>query len=55
MADDRPIGRRAEIAMERLILASRWLQAPLYLGLVVVLGVVVVKFPFKIWELIPTV
>ena len=32
-------------------MASRWLQAPLYLGLVLVLGVVVVKFPFKVWEL----
>ena len=32
-------------------MASRWLQAPLYVGLVFVLGVVVVKFPFKIWDL----
>lgn len=33
-------------------MASRWLQAPLYIGLVFVLGVVVVKFPFKLWELV---
>ena len=32
-------------------MVSRWLQAPLYVGLVFVLGVVVVKFPFKIWDL----
>ena len=41
-----------EAGLERLVLASRWLQAPLYIGLIVVLGVVVVKFPFKIWELL---
>ena len=51
MADDRSFVRRTEVTLERIIIASRWLQAPLYLGLVVVLGVVVVKFPFKIWEL----
>jgi uncharacterized protein (TIGR00645 family) len=41
-----------ELGIERLIVASRWLQVPLYLGLVFVLGVVVVKFPFKLWELV---
>jgi uncharacterized protein (TIGR00645 family) len=53
MADDnRTAAQRLEIGLERLVLASRWLQAPLYIGLIVVLGVVVVKFPFKIWELL---
>lgn len=33
-------------------MASRWLQAPLYIGLVFVLGFVVVKFPFKLWDLV---
>ncbi|MBL8697157.1 MAG: TIGR00645 family protein [Alphaproteobacteria bacterium] len=33
-----------EKVVERIIFASRWLQAPLYLGLVVVLLLVVVKF-----------
>ena len=33
-----------EHMVERFILASRWLQAPLYVGLVLVLGLVVVKF-----------
>ena len=40
-----------EAGLARLIMGSRWLQAPLYVGLIVVLGVVVVKFPFKLWEL----
>jgi uncharacterized protein (TIGR00645 family) len=44
--------KRAEYVIERLVMGSRWLQAPLYVGLIVVLGVVVVKFPFVVWELI---
>jgi uncharacterized protein (TIGR00645 family) len=44
--------RKLEGLVERIVMGSRWLQAPLYIGLVVVLGVVVVKFPFKIWDLI---
>ncbi len=51
MADDRTVARRLELGVERVIMASRWLQAPLYMGLILVLGIVVVKFPFKIWEL----
>jgi uncharacterized protein (TIGR00645 family) len=51
MPSDQTFARRLEFGLERLIMAIRWLQAPLYLGLVVVLGVVVVKFPFKIWDL----
>ena len=52
MADTRPLGHRLELAVERVIMGSRWLQAPLYIGLVFVLGVVVVKFPFKLWDLV---
>ena len=52
MAGERPAARRLELGIERLILGSRWLQAPLYLGLLVVLAVVVIKFPFKIWDLV---
>jgi hypothetical protein len=51
MAGEKPATRRLELGIERLILCSRWLQAPLYLGLLVALAVVVIKFPFKIWEL----
>jgi uncharacterized protein (TIGR00645 family) len=36
--------QRLELVIERIIFWSRWLQAPLYLGLVLVLGVVVIKF-----------
>ena len=43
--------KKLEVFIERIVMGSRWLQAPLYIGLVFVLGVVVVKFPFKIWEL----
>lgn len=43
--------KKLELLVERIVMGSRWLQAPLYIGLVFVLGVVVVKFPFKIWEL----
>ncbi|MBM3523435.1 MAG: TIGR00645 family protein [Alphaproteobacteria bacterium] len=35
---------RIEKLIERLIFASRWIQAPLYLGLIVVLVFIVVKF-----------
>ena len=52
MTERNTLGLRLEFAIERLIMASRWLQAPLYIGLVFVLGVVVVKFPFKLWELV---
>ena len=36
--------RALESFVERIILASRWLQAPLYIGLVLVLVLVVAKF-----------
>ena len=35
--------KKLELIIERIVIGSRWLQAPLYIGLVVVLGVVVVK------------
>ncbi len=37
--------------IERIIFGSRWLQAPLYLGLVLVLGVIVVKFFLEVVHL----
>ena len=52
MADGNSTGRKVAHGIERFLLASRWLQAPLYIGLVVVLAVIVVKFPFKAWELV---
>ena len=52
MADEKPLGRRVELGLERFMLASRWLQVPLYVGLVIVLAIIVVKFPFKVWDLL---
>ena len=52
MADEKSTGRKVERGIERFLLASRWLQAPLYIGLVLVLAIIVVKFPFKVWDLV---
>ena len=52
MADEKSAGRKVERGIERFLLASRWLQAPLYIGLVIVLAIIVVKFPFKVWALV---
>jgi len=38
--------------MAALIFASRWLQAPLYLGLIVAQAVYVVLFVFELWHLV---
>jgi uncharacterized protein (TIGR00645 family) len=42
---------RAEALLERTIFASRWLQAPLYLGLIVAQGVYVYQFLVELWHL----
>ena len=44
-----------ETAVQRLIFMSRWLMAPIYLGLIVVLGVLVVKFLEELWHFVPHV
>jgi uncharacterized protein (TIGR00645 family) len=44
-----------ERVLEQLIFASRWLMAPFYLGLVVALGVLMVKFVIELIELVPEV
>ena len=44
-----------ERALEHLIFASRWLMAPFYLGLVVALGVLMVKVVLELVELVPEV
>ncbi|WP_243389194.1 TIGR00645 family protein [Conservatibacter flavescens] len=38
--------------MSQIIFASRWLQMPIYLGLIVVQGVYAYKFLKSLWELI---
>ena len=41
---------KAEVALERLLFASRWLLAPFYLGLVVALAVVMAVFGVELWN-----
>jgi len=43
---------RTERGIERLIFNSRWLMAPFYLGLVVSLAVLLLKFCMLLWEFI---
>jgi uncharacterized protein (TIGR00645 family) len=43
---------KVEHAGERLLFASRWLLAPLYLGMVVALIAIVIKFFQELWELV---
>jgi uncharacterized protein (TIGR00645 family) len=42
---------RTESLLERTIFASRWLQAPLYIGLIVAQGVYVYQFFVELWHL----
>jgi uncharacterized protein (TIGR00645 family) len=48
-ADDRPLTMGA---LPRLIFTSRWLQLPLYLGLIAAQGVYVWHFLVELWHLI---
>jgi uncharacterized protein (TIGR00645 family) len=41
-----------EKPLERIIFASRWLQAPLYLGLIIAQGIYVYQFFVELWHLI---
>ena len=43
---------RPQRPLPRLIFASRWLQLPLYLGLIVAQGVYVVHFLVELWHLV---
>ncbi len=43
---------RSQNAIGNLIFLSRWLQAPLYLGLIVAQGVYVYHFMIELWHLI---
>lgn len=44
-----------ETFLERTIFASRWLQAPLYIGLIAAQGVYVYQFFVELWHLIVAV
>src|SRR6187431_1767312 len=41
-----------ETLLERSIFASRWLQAPLYVGLIVAQGIYVYQFFVELWHLL---
>ncbi|MEY4939174.1 MAG: hypothetical protein RIQ93_909 [Verrucomicrobiota bacterium] len=45
---------RIESILEQLIFASRWLQAPLYVGLIVAQGIYVYQFFTELWHLLHT-
>ncbi len=45
----------AERGLEKLLFASRWLMAPMYLGLVVALGMLAVVFLRELFHYVPTV
>ncbi|MBW8903737.1 MAG: TIGR00645 family protein [Bradyrhizobium sp.] len=44
--------KRVELLVEGLIFNSRWLMAPFYLGLVISLAVLLLKFCMLLWEFI---
>jgi uncharacterized protein (TIGR00645 family) len=47
-----PYGARALLPLPQLIFSSRWLQLPLYLGLIVAQGVYVILFLKELWHLV---
>src|SRR5437588_12066896 len=47
-----PTLKRVENGLENVIFNSRWLMAPFYLGLVISLAVLLVKFVTLVWEFI---
>jgi len=47
-----PTAKRVERGFEALIFNSRWLMAPFYLGLVVSLAVLLLKFCMMLWEFV---
>ena len=48
-------GNRVERGLEKVLFASRWLMAPMYLGLVVALGILGVIFMRELFHYIPKV
>ena len=47
-----PMLKRVEAGLESTIFNSRWLMAPFYLGLVISLAVLLLKFFMMLWEFI---
>ena len=44
--------KKIETAFEHLLFSSRWLMAPVYLGLILAMGVLLVKFAKEVWLLL---
>ena len=47
--------KKVETVMERMIFSSRWMLAPLYVGLVLSIILLIVKFAKQFIQLVPTV
>lgn len=52
MVPPRSAAKHFESGFEHFLFASRWLMAPIYLGLVVAMGVLLMKFGKEIWHLV---
>ena len=55
MTPDEPVPPREYVGLRplpQLIFSSRWLQLPLYLGLIVAQGVYVILFVKELWHLV---
>ena len=44
--------KRLERSFEHVLFSSRWILAPVYLGLIVALGIMLVKFSKQLWTLL---
>ncbi|MHB1228737.1 MAG: TIGR00645 family protein [Halothiobacillus sp.] len=50
--EPRSVVKHLESGFEHFLFASRWLMAPIYLGLVVAMGVLLMKFGKEVWHLV---
>ena len=47
--------KRVERGLEAVLFASRWLMAPFFLGLILALAVLLLKFVQELWHVVPQV
>lgn len=52
VAKPRSNAKHLESGFEHFLFASRWLMAPIYLGLVIAMGILLVKFAKETWHLV---
>lgn len=50
--DRQPIRGKVEDGLEHAVFAARWLLAPFYVGMIVALGVLLVKFVEELWHVV---